>query len=193
MVLTGKEECTFETWMKHCYNKHGDQCLESHCNSSKQTRWIDGCWKPSGQEKQQCFVTLEEANVGALGLDNARCFGKFNQNEGKDPYHKPAVLFAAMKELFNIGSDGTERKVNGQEMRDRLRMELDPVDVVLDLKLCRAKRGTYPRKQYDCHTCDNNPCICNGMCPPKWMCDQFIMTHMQARKKKKNKVADSTD
>jgi hypothetical protein len=134
-------------------------------------------------------VTLEEADVDALGLDNARCFGKLNWKEGKDPYHKPKVLFDAIKELFNVGSDGTERKVNGQDMCDQLRMELDPVDG--GLKFCRAKRGTYPWKQY-CHMCDNNPCIsCNEMCPPKWMCDQFITTQMQARKNN-NKVANST-
>jgi hypothetical protein len=99
------------------------------------------------RKSNNVFVTLEDANVDALDLGYARCFSKLNQKEGKDPYHKPKVLFAAMKELFNIGSDGTESKVNGQHMHDWLRMELDPVDG--GLKLCRAaKRGTYPRRQY---------------------------------------------
>jgi hypothetical protein len=135
------------------------------------------------------FVALVEADVDALGLDGARCFGKLNRKEGKDPYHKPQVLLDAMKALFSIGSDGTERKINGQDMRDRLRRELDPVDG--GLKFCRAKRGTFPRKQH-CLMCDNNPCICNGMCPPKWMCDQFITTQTQARKKN-NKSTDRTE
>jgi hypothetical protein len=139
------------------------------------------------RKSRHVFVTLEEANTDALGLDGARCFGKLNWKEGKDPYHKPEVLMDVMKALFNIGSNGTKRKVlNGQDMRDWLRRELDPVDGCL--KFCRAKRGTFPRKQY-CPMCGNNPCICNGMCPPKWMCDQFIMMQIQARKKG-NKVAD---
>jgi hypothetical protein len=116
------------------------------------------------RKSNNLFVTLEEAKADALGLDNARCFGNLNWKEGNDLNHKLTVLFTAMKELFNIGLDGTERKVNGQDMHEWLRMELDLVD--RGLKLCRAKRDTYLQKQY-CHMCDNNPCMCNGMCPPK--------------------------
>jgi hypothetical protein len=56
------------------------------------------------------FATLEE-DADALGLDKARCFGKLNRKEGKDPYHKPKVIVACMLELFNIGGDGTPKKL----------------------------------------------------------------------------------
>jgi hypothetical protein len=126
------------------------------------------------------FATLEEADADFVGLAKARCFGKLNRKEGKDPYHKPTVLFARMLEIFNIGSDGTRRKINEQDMHNWLRGERDPVDG--GLKFCHFKKGSWPWKQY-CEQCKNNPCNCNGMCPPKWMCDQFITTQTQKRKK----------
>jgi hypothetical protein len=192
---TGKR-CTFETRMKHCYEKHirsgkhsfrkGIDALSLAAIQASKPGGLMAVGSRPDRKSNNVFVTLEEADADTLALDDARCFGKLNRKEGKDPYHKPKVLFDAMKELFMIGSDGSERKINGQDMRDRLKMELDPVDG--GLKFCRAKRGTFPRKQY-CHMCENNPCVCNGMCPPKWMCDQFITTQTQARKKN-NKSAD---
>jgi hypothetical protein len=186
---TGKR-CSFETRMLHCYEKHLQRASHSFQKGidAKSLIAIQAS-KPGGlmavgsrpnKKSNAIFAILEEADADAVGLDKARCFGKLNRKEGKDPYRKPTVLFARMLELFNIGGDGTERKINGQDMHDRLRAEHDPVDG--GLMFCRAKKGSWPRKQY-CEQCKNNPCNCNGMCPPKWMCDQFITTQTQKRKK----------
>jgi hypothetical protein len=109
--------------MLHCYEKH----LWSATHTIQ--KGIDAksliaiqASKPGGlmavgsrpnKKNDDVFATLEEADVDAIGLDKARCFGKLNQKEDKDPYLKLNVLFACMLELFNIGGDGTERKING--------------------------------------------------------------------------------
>ena len=178
--------------MLHCYEKHIQSAKHKFQTgiSAKSLIAIQAS-KPGGlmavgsrpnKKSNYVFAALEEADVEAVGLDKARCFGKFNRKEGKDPYHKPTVLFSRMLALFNIGGDGTERKINSQDMHDRLRVEHDPVDG--GLMFCCAKRGKWPRKQY-CEQRKNNPCNCNGMCPPKWMCDQFITTQTQKRKKER--------
>ncbi len=60
------------------------------------------------KKSNDVFATLfKEADADAVGLDKARCFGKLNLKEGKDPYNKPTVLFACMLELFYIGGDGS--------------------------------------------------------------------------------------
>jgi hypothetical protein len=110
-------------------------------------------------------ILIKRARLSWL-LRNARArvhfadgFDKLSGKEGKDPYHEPTVLFACMLELFNnIGSDGTERKISGQNMHDWLRGEHDPVD--RGLMFCRAKKGSWPQKQY-CEQCKNNLCNCN--------------------------------
>ncbi len=184
------KRCSFETRMLHCYEKHLWSAKHSFQKGidAKSLIAIQAS-KPGGlmavgsrpnKKSNTIFATLEEADADAVGLDKARCFGKLNWKEGKDPYHKPKVLFACMLELFNIGGDGTERKINGQDMHDRLRAKHDLVD--RGLMFCRATKGNWPRKQY-CQQCKNNPCNCNGMCPPKWMCNQFITTQTQKRKK----------
>jgi hypothetical protein len=63
-------------------------------------------------------------------------------------------------------------------MHDQVRAERDPVDG--GFMFCQAKKDNWPWKQY-CEQCKNNPCNCNGKCPPKWMCDQFIMTRKKDR------------
>ncbi len=134
---TGKR-CTFETRMKHCYEKH------IHLGTHSFRKGIDAlslaaiqASKPGGlmavgsrpnKKSNTMFATLEEADADAVGLDKARCFGKLNRREGKDPYHRPKALSARMLELFNIGGDGTKRKINGQDMHDRLRVERNPLD-----------------------------------------------------------------
>jgi hypothetical protein len=73
------------------------------------------------------FATLEEADAGAAGLDKARCFGKFNFEIGKK-----ARIHTTSQKLYLLACWNcsilveVERKINGQYMHDRLRVERDP-------------------------------------------------------------------
>jgi hypothetical protein len=53
------------------------------------------------------LVTIEEAPVDTLELENTICFGKFNQKEltSDEKYHKPKRLVKKMLRLYKIGQD----------------------------------------------------------------------------------------
>jgi hypothetical protein len=81
--------------MLHCYKKHlwlATNSFQKGINT-KSLIAIQAS-KPGGlmaveshpnKKSNAIFATLEEANADAVGLAKARCFGKLNWKEGKDP------------------------------------------------------------------------------------------------------------
>jgi hypothetical protein len=90
---------------------------------------------------------------------------------------------------FSNWPDGTTPMLNSSCMQAELRKRRDPKDG--GLLFCYSKRGSYPRDQL-CELCNQKPCDCNGMLPPTWMCQQFITTQTQ-EKRKKDKGATRTN
>jgi hypothetical protein len=135
------------------------------------------------------FCKIVEASADTLGIDHAICYRKFNRKEDQPAYHKPDRLRAEMLRLFQIGQDGTSPMLNAGSMQNELKKMRDPKDG--GLMFCYSKRGSYPRGQL-CNLCKQKPCDCNGMMPPVWMCQQFINTQTQ-EKKKKDKGAKRTN
>ena len=135
---------------------------------------------------------VEESAVGSRGADLAVCFRMFNRKEGQEVYHKPPTLFKEMCRLFEIGSDGKVPKLDAVGIHNELRKMIDPKDG--GRMFHYGKRGQFVAKtsrEYKdwagCTVCHQKPCDCNGMCPPTWMCQNFINSRTQATKKKKAK------
>jgi hypothetical protein len=135
------------------------------------------------------FCKIVESPADTLGIEHAICFGRFNRKEDVPAYHKPDRLRTAMLRLFQIGQDGTSPMLNAASMQNELKKMRDPKDG--GLLFCYSKRGSYPRSQL-CKLCNQKPCDCNGMLPPLWMCQQFIGSQTQ-EKKKKDKGAKRTN
>ena len=134
-------------------------------------------------------MKIEGAPVDTIGLDKAKCFGKFNRKEltQVDIYHKPDCLRKKMMFASRVGQGRLQPKLNGQAMHDFVAAAIDPKDG--GLMLCWAKHGTWPRNQL-CKLCHCKPCNCNGMLPYVKTCSEFISSETQKKKKKAKKTVD---
>jgi cyclophilin family peptidyl-prolyl cis-trans isomerase len=133
------------------------------------------------------FVTIEEAPVGTLGMNDAICFGKFNRKvlTYLEKYQKPFRLVQVLRELYRIGQDGSVPKLKAEEIHARVKEMRDSDG---SLMFCYSKRGSWPREQF-CELCEHSPCDCNGM----MLTVEKIKEWMNSETQKNKKAAKNKD
>jgi hypothetical protein len=81
------------------------------------------------QLQRDLFVTIEQAQVGMLQIEDAVCFGQFNRRvlSYNETYKKPPCLVQALRELYIIGQDGSVPtwKLRRTRKLQRKRTEID--------------------------------------------------------------------
>jgi hypothetical protein len=141
---------------------------------------------PNNWQKAVFCTIEEEAEAGALGLEDVICHCKLNCKEGTEKvYHKPELSWRTLIKHFKIGQDGSCLKLKDKEI---LKLMSEMSDKDGGLICCYSKRRSWPRDQL-CNLCQKEPCNCNGMLPPLWMISQFMntLTHRKRRRQRSNK------
>jgi hypothetical protein len=132
------------------------------------------------------FVTIKEALVGTLRIDDAVCFGWFDRRvlSYNETYKKPPHLVQALRELYIIGQDGSVPKLKAEEVHARVKAMQDSEG---SLMFCYSKRGSFPREQL-CDLRKQAPCDCNGMLLTVEKIKEWMNSETQKNKKaaKKN-------